>query len=118
MPYANRSEGKRPRTYPSGSQSEKLTDQALALAAQGEWAQAAKANRELLLSHPRDIRSLNRLGNCMTQLGDYKSATAAYSRTLEYDRQNEIALKNLGRLTLLTENTAVGAVAPVTTQHS
>jgi hypothetical protein len=80
------------------------TGQAVTLSAQGEWAAAVEVNRKLLERHPNDIRALNRLGKCLTELGRYAEAASCYNRALGVDSLNEIARKNLARLLLLAES--------------
>lgn len=118
MPYASNTRAKQGLFFGAGSAGEKLTEQALALAAEGDWSKAARVNQELLLSHPKDIRSLNRLGKCLTEMGNYKGATAAYRRTLEYDRENEIAIKNLNRLSQLAEHEPSPGSVPATARQT
>jgi tetratricopeptide (TPR) repeat protein len=75
--------------------------QAIALAMEGRWREAAGANNGLLETFPNDIDTLNRLGRAYIELGEYAEARAAYTRAKELDPYNSIADKNLRRLALL-----------------
>lgn len=73
-------------------------DEAVRLAMENRWEEAATANRNLLELFPEDVEALNRLGKALTELGRYAEARQAYTRALEIDRSNSIAQKNLARL--------------------
>lgn len=82
-------------------------DQAIQLALQGRWTEAAQLNREIVETFPNDVDALNRLGKSMTELGRYADAKDAYEKGLKIDPLNSIARKNLTRLaTLGDEETA------------
>ena len=76
-------------------------DQAIALAMQNRWEDAAKLNQSILDFFPQDTDALNRLGRAMTELGRYRDARTAYQRTVQLDPTNTIARKNLSRLASL-----------------
>lgn len=78
-----------------------LAEQAINLAMESRWEDAAAINRQVLQLDPRNVDSFNRLGKALTELGRYGEARAAYSRTLELDAANSIAKKNLSRLQTL-----------------
>jgi len=80
-----------------------LTNQAIALAMQGRWREAAVANQAILESFPADVEARNRLGRAYVELGAYSSAREAYGKTLEFDPYNTIAERNLRRLSHLGE---------------
>lgn len=81
-------------------------EQAIQLALQGQWSEAAKLNREIIESFPTDVDAFNRLGKAMTELGRYGEARGAYMKALEIDPLNSIARKNLTRLASLSEEKA------------
>src|SRR5688572_2066052 len=81
-------------------------EQAIQLALQGQWAEAAQINREIIESFPSDVDSFNRLGKAMTELGRYGEAKDAYEKAIEIDPLNSIARKNLTRLASLREEEA------------
>ena len=75
--------------------------QAIALALEGRWHEAADTNKSILINFPDDIDTLNRLGRAHIELGEYTEARAAYTRARELDPYNAIAEKNLHRLEYL-----------------
>ncbi len=82
------------------------SEQAIQLALQNRWEDAANANRQLLQLFPNDTEAWNRLGKALGELGRYDEAREAYARTLELDKLNQIARKNLKRLEGLGPGTA------------
>ena len=82
-------------------------EQAIQLAMQGRWEEAATVNRTLVGVFPNDVDAYNRLGKALTELGRYSEAREAYGKALDLDAHNGIAQKNLARLASLNE-----AVAP------
>ena len=85
------------------------TQQAIQLAMQGQWQEAAAVNRAIIAVFPNDVDAYNRLGKALTELGRYSEAREAYSKTLELDALNSIAQKNLTRLATLGEGATVQA---------
>jgi len=85
------------------------TQQAIQLAMQGQWQEAAAVNRAIIAVFPNDVDAYNRLGKALTELGRYSEAREAYSKSLELDALNSIAQKNLARLATLGEEAAVQA---------
>jgi len=83
--------------------------QAIQLAMQGQWEEAATVNRAIIAVFPNDVDAYNRLGKALTELGRYSEAREAYSKALELDSLNSIAQKNLARLATLGEGGAVQA---------
>ena len=77
------------------------TREAIGLAMDGRWKEAAAVNRELTEASPTDIDAWNRLGKALLEVGDAKGATAAFGRALEIDPANAIARKNVERLAAL-----------------
>jgi len=82
------------------------SNNAIALAMQGRWREAVAANKEIIESFPNDVDAYNRLGKAYIELGEYALAKEAYSRAVELDAYNIIALKNLRRLSYLGEAAA------------
>jgi tetratricopeptide (TPR) repeat protein len=76
----------------------KLEEDAIALARESHWEEAAEKNRELLTLYPDDVSGYNRLGKALSELGHYAEAREAYNRALEIDPSNNIARKNVERL--------------------
>ena len=88
------------------------SEQAINLAMQSKWQEAAEVNRQLLELFPNDVDAYNRLGKALMELGRYAEARDAYSRALKLDPLNTIAQKNLQRLTKLAEEAAAAAPPP------
>jgi hypothetical protein len=81
-------------------------DQAIQLALQGRWTEAADLNREIVEYFPGDVDAFNRLGKALTELGRYGEAKDAYMKALKIDPLNSIAQKNLNRLASLGDQEA------------
>ncbi|KPK21531.1 MAG: hypothetical protein AMJ76_02415 [Dehalococcoidia bacterium SM23_28_1] len=79
------------------------TQQAIQLAMQGQWQEAAAVNRAIIAVFPNDVDAYNRLGKALAELGRYSEGREAYKRALELDPLNSIAEKNLARLATLGE---------------
>jgi len=86
-------------------------EQAIQLAMQGHWEEAAKVNRVIIDVFPNDVDAYNRLGKACTELGRYQDAREAYGKALGLDPHNSIAQKNLARLASLGEVAAPRAEA-------
>jgi tetratricopeptide (TPR) repeat protein len=85
------------------------TQQAIQLAMQGQWQEAAAINRAIIAVFPNDVDAYNRLGKALTELGRYSEARGTYGKALELDPLNSIAQKNLARLATLGEGATVQA---------
>ena len=77
--------------------------EAISLAMESRWQEAAEVNRSIIELFPEDIEASNRLGKALLELGDYPQARAAFSRALDLSPSNIIARKNLARLSLLAK---------------
>jgi len=86
------------------SSMEQYVKEAVSLAIQGRWQEAVGANKAILKLFPDDVETHNRLGRALMEMGDYAAAREAYGRALELDRYNNIAKKNLKRLSELGES--------------
>lgn len=82
--------------------------EAIALALQGRWKEAIAANKNILELFPDDVETHNRLGRALMEVGEYAAARKAYGRTLELDPRNNIARKNLDRLSHLGKKARKG----------
>ena len=78
-------------------------EQAVNLAMQSRWAEAAELNEQIIEALPKDVEAHNRLGKAYIELGRFDDAREAYNHTLRLDPTNTIAQKNLGRLDKLAE---------------
>ena len=83
-----------------------LAEQAINLAMQSRWDEAAQVNRSIISLDPKNVDAYNRLGKALAELGRYGEARAAYARTLELDSTNSIAKKNLSRLQAIGDTAA------------
>lgn len=90
---------------------ERQTREAVALAVQGLWEEAIRANKAILEVCPDDIETHNRLGRAYMEVGDHVSARAEYERSLQLDPYNNIAKKNLNRLS------EIEAIGPKEDRH-
>ncbi len=90
---------------PQGNKTEigRYTKEAIALATRGQWQEAVAVNRAILELSPENVEAYNRLGRALMEIGEYAAAREAYGRTLELDPYNNIAKKNLDRLSYLDE---------------
>ncbi len=73
-------------------------EQAIQLALESRWKEAAALNRALISLFPSDVDAYNRLGKALMEMGEYDEARVAYQRALELEPLNTIARKNLERL--------------------
>jgi tetratricopeptide (TPR) repeat protein len=76
----------------------KLRVKAIAAAKNSDWQAAIEANQQILVDTPDDINALNRLGLACLQIGDTKQAKESFKKTLEIDKTNNIAKKQLERI--------------------
>ncbi|MSQ24205.1 MAG: tetratricopeptide repeat protein [Chloroflexi bacterium] len=76
-------------------------EQAVNLAMQSRWAEAADLNRQLIDSYPKEVEAYNRLGKSLLELGQYDDSLEAYNHALRLEPMNTIAQKNAQRLEML-----------------
>ena len=62
--------------------------EAISLAMESRWQEAADTNRSIIELFPEDIEASNRLSKALLELGDYPQARAAFSRSLELSPSN------------------------------
>ena len=74
------------------------SNQAIQTALTGNWEEAIKLNKSLLIDNPNDVEALNRIGLAYTILGKSKSARNTYQKVLDIDPLNSIAIKNLKKI--------------------
>ncbi len=79
-------------------------EQAIALALESKWEEAAAFNRTILNTFPGDVDSWNRLGKALLELGRFREAREAYQKSLDLDPVNTIAKRNIERLSTLKED--------------
>lgn len=83
-----------------------LAQQAIALAVQSRWQEAAEVNRQIVELAPDDAEAFNRLGKAYTEMGRIVDARGAYENSLRVDPANLIAQRNLERLSRINESEA------------
>ncbi len=83
-----------------------LTQQAIGLAVQSRWQEAADVNRQIVELVPDNAEAYNRLGKAYTELGRIAAAREAYENALRADPANLIAQRNLDRLSRIDESEA------------
>jgi len=84
----------------------RLSEEAIALAMQSRWQEAAAANRNMIEKFPTNVEAHNRLGRALTELGEFAQAKEAYMKAFQLAPDNVIAKKNLSRLATLSETKA------------
>jgi tetratricopeptide (TPR) repeat protein len=82
------------------------SDQAIQLALESKWEEAATLNRSIVQALPNDVDAWNRLGKALLELGRFREAHDAYGRSLQLDPVNPIAKRNLERLEGLQDTEA------------
>lgn len=75
-----------------------LKTQAIQIALNGNWTEAAHLNIEILKENPNDTDALNRLAFALLALGNKKEAKETYERVLAIDPLNAIAQRGLKRV--------------------
>jgi hypothetical protein len=73
-------------------------EQAIELALESKWEEAATLNRSIVQAAPADVDAWNRLGKALLELGRFREAFESYSKSIELDPVNQIAKRNLDRL--------------------
>lgn len=80
-----------------------LAQQAITLAMQSRWQEAADVNQRIVEMMPDDAEAFNRLGKAYTELGRIADARSAYEQAMTADPANLIAQRNLERLSRINE---------------
>ncbi len=89
--------------------------QAISLAMESKWEEAANINRNILEAFPTDVESYNRLGKALTEVARYSEARAAFTKALGLSPTNTIAKKNLQRLANVKDER--GGASRQTSEH-
>ena len=76
-----------------------LKDEAIQAMLMGNWKSAVTLNKTLIAENPKDIDALNRLAYIFTILGKIQDAKSTYRKVLKIDILNQIAIKNIKKLT-------------------
>ncbi len=82
------------------------SEQAIQLALESKWEEAATLNRTIVQAAPTDVDAWNRLGKSLLELGRFREAFETYAHSLELDPVNQIAKRNLDRLEGLKDQEA------------
>lgn len=90
-----------------------LKDKAIQAMLLGEWQNATSLNRALLSENPNDIDALNRLAYAFTILGRIKDAKTTYRKVLRLDILNQIAMRNIKKLSDLGTKHSVKTITPI-----
>ncbi|HYP19967.1 MAG TPA: tetratricopeptide repeat protein [Chloroflexia bacterium] len=93
-----------------------LPEQAISLAMQNRWSEAADVNRKIIELYPSDADAYNRLGKALMEMGRYRDALTTYQRAIELDPNNIIAKKNVERLVHLADKAPAGRSEPTRPQ--
>ena len=80
-----------------------LSHEAISLALKGEWERATEVNRAILELFEDEVDAMNRLGKALMELGQYDDAKNVLNRVVLIAPYNNIAKKNIARLTHLGE---------------
>lgn len=72
--------------------------EAINAALENNWEKALRLNQELLEKYPDDIETLNRLARSFGEIGKINEAKRLYKKVLGLDPYNQIAERNLGKL--------------------
>jgi tetratricopeptide (TPR) repeat protein len=83
-----------------------MADQAVKLAVNSRWQEAANVNREYLKLFGDEAEAFNRLGKAQSELGQIGDARGSYTKSLEIDPSNTIARRNLDRLAGMQDTSA------------
>jgi tetratricopeptide (TPR) repeat protein len=83
-----------------------MADQAIKLAVNSRWGEAANVNREYLRLFGDEAEAQNRLGKALSELGQISEARVAYGKAIEIDPTNPIARRNLDRLAGMKDTAA------------
>ena len=86
-----------------------MSDQAVKLAVNSRWGDAANLNRDYIKTFGEDAESLNRLGKALSEVGQITEARASYARAIEIDPTNSIARRNLDRLAGMKDTSAAAS---------
>ena len=70
-----------------------LRNEAIALAMQSRWEEAAEMNKNIIEAFPMDVDAYNQLGRALMELGRFADAKEAYGKALELQPNNAIARK-------------------------
>jgi len=79
----------------------KIEQEAIALALEGRWAEAVEVNLEGIEFDATDVGCRNRLAKAYLELSRYKDARVSLKAALAIDPNNRVAIRQMGRLSML-----------------
>ena len=89
---------------------ELLSQAAIDAALSSDWLEATKINQRILALSAENVEALNRLAKALMCAGEIDKAAKTYKKVLEVDPYNIIAIKNIEKISKLTNgSTAVMA---------
>lgn len=93
------------------------SNDAIAAALAQDWKKAITINSSILKTNKSDIDGLCRLGFAYLKTGQFTSAKRVYKKVLELDQYNQIATKNLKKISTLKkkdiDSGATGVMSPM-----
>ncbi len=95
-----------------------LSKDAIKLALEGRWQQAAEANRAILELFPDDCEAGNRLAKALMECGEFAAARRVLQRLCQLSPSNNIARKNLARLEKLEQDPGVASKSTMRQPHA
>jgi tetratricopeptide (TPR) repeat protein len=72
--------------------------EAINAALENNWEKALQINKELVSKYPDDVETMNRLARSLAETGKINEAKKIYKKVLKLDPYNQIAEKNLNRV--------------------
>ncbi len=79
-------------------------DDAIQAALQQDWKKATLLNLEILKTDKKNVDAYNRLGYAYLKCGQIKKAKESFQKVLTLDSYNQIATKNLQKLSTMKKN--------------
>lgn len=83
-----------------------LAQKAVSVALSGNWSEAIKLNKQILVENPKDIDALNRIARAFAETGKIEDAKKYTEKSLKIDPFNRIAQKSLKKWHSLKSSTA------------
>jgi tetratricopeptide (TPR) repeat protein len=93
-----------------------LIQTAIKAALENDWTLAVNLNKKIITENPKDAEAFNRLARAYFELGKINDARKSYKQVLSVDPYNQIALRNLKRITKTTKINNHNNHAPINFQ--
>ena len=81
-----------------------LADQAISAALDADWPRAVDLNKQILDGAPDDVEARNRYGRALLEVGRIDEARASYQEVLKAFPNDPIALRQVARIAVLSED--------------